>query len=383
MACNVTKLFRARLVRLSVIAAAGIAVLTLSLVVSNGSATNAEAAGTSSTANGGASLCYGEVAITQQNADTATIIDQNTDLVTHTFGVVATPAPTAFSGDGRLLFVGGIGISVIDTSTNTVIQTLPLPGLHVGHLTTNFDGSMLYALSYDGSTAELTLIDRTTGFTLAYRPIDATAHYPLDVLLSADGSTLWYIDGTYPTSTAMELNPATLALVSSTALQAYPTQSALHGNTIYFGDWNGNGVLAMNTQTHVLVPVGPTGFVRAVNISPDGNTMYSINGQSAQLIVTNLITNTSMSGLQLSTIAPLQWIAGIAITADGSKLYVSNSNYAQGGLIAIATASPNAGTFIPMEIYANASTCPLASDPASIVTTTTVASDPVAPSFTG
>jgi DNA-binding beta-propeller fold protein YncE len=353
-------------------------------VVSNGSATNAEAAGASSTANGGASLCYGEVAITQENADTATIIDQNTALVTHTIGVVATPGPTTFSGDGRLLFVGGVGISVIDTSTNTVIQTLPLGGLDVVHLVTNFDGSLLYAYSYGDSTASVIAIDRATGTTLANYPVASGEHAALGILLSTDGSTLWYIDGTFPTSTAIELNASTLALVSSTAIPVWSPHSVLHGNTIYFQDWNGHdGVLAMNTQTHVLVPVGPTAVVWAVAVSPDGNTMYSINGIQKHLVVTNLTTNTSTSGLQLSTITTTLWIDGLAITADGSKLFVSSENYAQGGLIAIATASPNAGTFIPMEIYANASTCPLTSDPASIVTTTTVASDPVAPSFTG
>jgi DNA-binding beta-propeller fold protein YncE len=382
MVFKVSKLFGARLVRLSVIAAAGIGVLTLSLVVSNGSATNAEAAGTSSTANGGASLCYGEVAITQENADTATIIDQNTDLVTHTIGVVATPYPTTFSGDGRLLFVGGVGISVIDTSTNTVIQTLPIGGLHVGYLVTNFDGSLIYAVVSDNSTESVIAITRATGTTVASYPV-AFGHQGFGVLLSTDGSTLWYIDATSLTFSAIELNASTLALVSSTAIPAYSFQFALHGNTIYFGSLIGNGVVTMNTQTHVLVPVGPTGIVWAIAISPDGNTMYSINGQSAQLIVTNLTTNTSTSGLQLNTVAPQELIPGMAITADGSKLYVMASNYAEGGLIAIATASPNAGTFIPMEIYATASTCPLASDPASIVTTTTAAADPVAPSFTG
>ena len=382
MASSITKLFRARPVRLSVVAAAGIAVLALSLMVSNGSATNAEAAGASSTANGGASLCYGEVAVTQRNADTATIIDQNTALVTHTIGVVDAPGPTTFSGDGRLLFVGGVGISVIDTSTNTVIQTLPIGGLHVGHLVTNFDGSLIYAVVSDNSTESVIAINRATGTTVASYPV-AFGHQGFGVLLSTDGSTLWYIDATTPTSTAIELNASTLALVSSTAIPAYSFPSALHGNTIYFGDLIGNGVLTMNTQTHVIVPVGPTGIVWAIAISPDGSTMYSINGQSAQLIVTNLTTNTSTSGLQLNTVAPQDLIPDIAITADGSKLYVMASNYAEGGLIAIATASPNAGTFIPMEIYNNASTCPLASDPASIVTTTTVAADPVAPSFTG
>ena len=382
MAFNVSKLFGARLVRLSVVAAAGIAVLALSLMVSNGSATNAGAAGASSTANGGASLCYGEVAVTQGNADTATIIDQNTDLVTHTFGVVATPYPTTFSGDGRLLFVGGVGISVIDTSTNTVIQTLPLGGLHVFYLVTNFDGSLIYAVVSDYSTTSVIAIDRATGTTLAnYPPASGGA---LGILLSTDGSTLWYIDGTFPTSTAIELNASTLALVSSTAIPVWSPHSVLHGNTIYFQDWNGNdGVLAMNTQTHVLVPVGPIDIVWAVAVSPDGNTMYSINGIQKHLVVTNLTTSTSTSGLQLSTITTTYWIDGLAITADGSKLFVSSENYAQGGLIAIATASPNVGTFIPMEIYATASTCPLTSDPASIVTTTTVAADPVAPSFTG
>lgn len=386
MSLHAVHLVRRRSTQLALVFGLAIALVGSALAFTNSSTVNAAAMSTAGIGSGGASYCYGQLIVPQTNADTATIINQSTDLITQTIGVGAQPMTATYSGDGRLSFVGTYGgqsVDVIDTTDNSINRTLQV-NQRVFGVESNFDGSVLWVYSYDGSVFHVTKIDTATGSTLATFVLLSNV---LDLVLSPNESTLWVVEDAYPDTRIRELNASTLTLVSSTQIPIYPYQTAINasGSTLYMPDVNGSGVAAFDTQSLTTTMFGPAISYNGAALSPSGTTLYTVGSTGTyEMYSFDLSNNTWTVGIDLSTIAQITYLNnGMAITADGSKLYISNMNYGSGGLFVVETADISAASFIPTEIYARAATCPLAIDPAgSATTTTTAVTDPVVPAFT-
>lgn len=386
MALHAVHLVRRRSTQLALVFGLAIALVGSALAFTNSSTVNAAAMSTAGIGSGGVSYCYGQLIVPQTNADTATIINQSTDLITQTIGVGAQPMTATYSGDGRLSFVGTYGgqsVDVIDTTDNSINRTLQV-NQRVFGVESNFDGSVLWVYSYNGSVFHVTKIDTATGSTLATYVVLSNV---LDLVLSPNESTLWVVEDAYPDTRIHELNASTLTLVSSTQIPIYPYQTAIDasGSTLYMPDANGSGVAAFNTQSLTTTVFGPAISYNGAALSPSGTTLYTVGSNGTREMYSFDLSNSTWTvGIDLSTIAQITYLNnGMAITADGSKLYISNMDYGSGGLFVVETADISAASFIPTEIYARAATCPLAIDPAGSATTTTSAeTDPVVPAFT-
>ena len=108
-----------------------------------------------------------------------------------------------------------------------------------------------------------------------------------------------------------------------------PTAIALtpNGKTAYVTNENSNTVSVINTATNTVIatiPVGTNPFLVAV--SPNGSTVYVSNNSytspsNGSVSVINTATNTVVATVALGSNDP----AGLAVTPDGSKLYVTNT----------------------------------------------------------
>ncbi len=381
---------RNRTLRVSVLSALALVLVGAVLAITNGSTLSAGAVVPSS--GGGVSLCYGAVAAAQQNADTESIIDQESNLIVHTIGTGALPASSAYSGDGRYLFVGefgGLSVLMIDTSNNQLVRVLQI-GEHAGNaLVSNYDGSVIWLGTQEDIvyTPHVRKIQTSDGSVIA----SFDGSYADGLRLSPDGNTIWMLNVNYPNTVVNELDAATLSLTSTTTVPVFFHGAALssNGSVLYIADGTdpGIGIAAFDTQTKTYTTLGPSIAIQSLSISPSNSTLYFVGGPygSFALYVLDIASNTWTQHLDLGTAITGGWITGSQITADGSKLFITNSNYAQGGLVAVATANPDTAVFIPMEITSIAAVCPLLIDPAAPTTTTstTAATDPVAPAFTG
>ena len=377
---------RRRFLRVGAIFAISTALVGTAFVVTNRAPSNAAAITPASMGSGGASYCYGQLIVPQRNADTATIINQSTDLITQTIGVGAQPSAVAYSGDGHFAFIGEAGgqsITVLDTTNNSVLRVLQL-GQLVFELISNYDGSIVWA--YTNNLADtLVKVDTTSGSILATRQLSTNV---TDFFLSPDEQTLLTIQYAYQYNNVVSYDTGSLNPLATTTLPGYSNQGALSpdGSKLYLPDANGTGVMVFDTQllTTTTIPSGFPLFYAA--LSPSGTTFYSVgfSGQTTRFYVLDLLTSTWTAGIALPTVAPFTYLIGMAITADGSKVYITAMNYAAGGLFVVETANTSTANFIPTEIYARAATCPLAAEPAPAVSTTTTAAatDPLAPIFT-
>ena len=380
-----TPLLRSRTARVSILSVIALALLGAVLALTNGSSLSAGAIDTATAGANGTSLCYGELAVPQENADTTSIIDQKSNLVTHTIGVQAQPTVAHYSGDGRFLFVSSFNaqsIDVIDTSSNAVLRTLSFGALHPIRFISNFGGSILWVVVYDGMNYNLQKIDAVSGAQLVPQ---VAFGQPYDLLLSPNETTLWIAQSSFSVD-MFEFNAVTLATLSITPMGGYGWSFSMNatGTTIYMADPNGTGIIVFDTATKTVTQLGTITDLRELVVSPSGTTLYGVrvNGWPAlQAVAIDTTTGAVTPGVNLNSLVSGGVTSGLAITADGTKLYYSYINYANGGLVVVETANFNAGTFIPLEIYTTAATCPLAADPAPAVPTT-VAPDPVAPTFT-
>jgi len=385
MALRPKFLVRSRTARVSILSLATIALLGAVLALTNGSPLSAGAINTSRAGGNGASLCFGQVAVSQQLADAETIIDQNSNLVTHTIGVQALPGLSEYSGDGRFLFVSSYqsqSIAVIDTATNTVLRTLSFGASYPARFTPSVDGSILWVNVFDGTSYALQKIDALTGTALTPQVAIGQIYA---MFLSPDGTTLWTAQSGFSVD-ILEINATTLATLSITPTPANGWSLSMNraGSFIYLADASLSGVVVFDTATKAVTRLGSVMYLRELVVSPSGTTLYGVAGPQWHAVAIDTATGAETQGVNLTSLAAGGPTNGIDVTADGTKIYIAVINYANGGLVVLQTSNIATGSFIPLEVYAGPATCPLAVDPAlPVATTTLTGTDPLAPAFTG
>lgn len=113
------------------------------------------------------------------------IVDTEEQIITTKIPVGANPAHLVINPDGSRVYVQnyhGSGISVVNTATNSVMETIDLT--QTGYLAMSPDGNHLWAgrRFYDG---QVSIIDTTTNIITASVPAGT---YPTGLAFSPDGA---------------------------------------------------------------------------------------------------------------------------------------------------------------------------------------------------
>ncbi|RJQ46663.1 MAG: YncE family protein [Gammaproteobacteria bacterium] len=125
----------------------------------------------------------GTMAYVTTHDHNVTVIDTTTNIVTATIAGMSYPFAIAINTDGTRLYVANEGnstVSVIDTSNNSVVTTVPIGpiGGVLRSIATNPSGSRVYTAS-GGSpgTGRVTVIDATTNTVTTSIPVSGTLSY--------------------------------------------------------------------------------------------------------------------------------------------------------------------------------------------------------------
>src|SRR6516164_6302761 len=104
---------------------------------------------------------------------------------------------------------------------------------------------------------------------------------------------------------------------------------------------------ATNTVTGIPIPVGslPIG----VAVTPDGSRVYVANQGAVEGVGTVSVISTATNTVTGIPIPVGSYPFGLAVTPDGSKVYVTNAVYATGTVSVISTAT-NTVTGIPISV---------------------------------
>lgn len=253
--------------------------------------------------------------------------------------VIGPPFILAMATSGRTLYAtDGQVITPIDVASGTAqrpVRTGIAPGPGSPPLLVSRDGRTLYI----AGEARIRRYDIASGRFGTDIPADT----PAAMLLSRDGSTLWYASsGEWYSSGDHQLvavNLATGAVRMRIRVKPYPVALAMtpNGRTLYVAvtgsrrRGNPDEVLPVDAATGAAgPPIRIGGNTDGMAMAPDGRTLYVVmehpgsNGEpSGPAWVTPITLATHAAGHAISVgYAP----SGVVITPDGSTLYVANQD---------------------------------------------------------
>lgn len=233
---------------------------------------------------------------------------------------------TAVAAAAPFVYISNSGsgtISVVDTATNAVTGTIPLPaGAAPWAVATNPANNSLYVTNF--ANGALYVIDLAAGSLVTTVPIGMQ---PIGVAVNAAGTRV-YVTNHLTFGPGIPLFSGSLTVVdantntvlTSLVIGRLPIGVAVHpsGNPVYVALSNGVAIFdtVANAVTGV-ISVGNRPFGLA--LSPSGQLLYVSNQFSNTVTVISTATHT-----QEGEVAVGQSPQGIAVNADGSRVYVAN-----------------------------------------------------------
>jgi YVTN family beta-propeller protein/VCBS repeat-containing protein len=269
-----------------------------------------------------------------ETGGSVSVIDTATNTVIKTIPVGQLPITLAINPNGYFVYVDNTGsqtVSVIFTPTNTVAVTIPVTVS--GGIAISPTGSPLYVPSeFSESVTEINTATNTVVGTI---PI-ATGDDPLDVAINPSGTRLYVLDQPDASNTeeVSVINTATNAVVATVPVGNFATQLALSPDStrLYVTNTNDNTVSVINTAFNTVtatIPVGANTGPAGIAVSPDGSVLYVADSgltyfgssfPARTVSVINTATNAVIETIPVGDIP-----GGVAISPDGTHLYVTNA----------------------------------------------------------
>jgi YVTN family beta-propeller protein len=263
------------------------------------------------------------VYVTDVSINTVTVIDAASNTITATITVDNNPEEIAITPDGMRAYVtcGSFGTSssvpVIDTATNTVITTIPMPfGSFARGIAITPNGKTAYVSNFAANM--VSRIDTATNTVTGTIPV---GNNPVGVAISPDGTRAYVANDN---SSSVSVIDTTISLVIGTVPVGDQPHNLLvtpDGKHVYVADdtFPQGNVSVIDTATNQVTTIATPEGTNWVAVTPDGATVYATNFTSVSVIdtATNTITATIPGGLEDS---------GVAFSSGGLHAYVASTS---------------------------------------------------------
>jgi len=265
------------------------------------------------------------------NSNSVSVFRSNADgslaAVATIAGVGTQPSVAAVRGDQAFAYVTSNAsneLRVIDTSTNTVVQTVTT-GLATPYgVAVSPDGTRVYVANQGGTTVAVFSADSATGQLSSLTTITAGTA-PRAVRFSADGTRAYVANQTSGTVSVINTADNSVIATVNTGGQLFDIAVNPAGTRVYAVDVAGKKVYVIDTATNSVVASPATGNgPRGVVVSADGARFYVSNYNDHTISQFDASTNASLGTVaaDLFNYNPGQ----LAISPNGTSVYV-----AQGG----------------------------------------------------
>ncbi len=223
-------------------------------------------------------------------------------------------------------------VSVIDTTTNAVVQQIPI-GFGQFGIDISPDGTRAYATLLDssdltadpwGRVGSVAVIDTVAGSVLT--TIHTAAPYIADITVSPLGDIVLLTD--HFNNVVRVLSTANDTIMASIPVGFAPDQVAFSpdGKLAYVSNILSATVSVIDTATlTVVATIGGVGAgANTVCVSPDGSRVY-VGSHHNGVSVIDTRSNTVIANLPLNS--PNGPVVAMALAPDGSKLYVTDRHH--------------------------------------------------------
>ncbi|MCA1683606.1 MAG: hypothetical protein LC708_00525, partial [Actinobacteria bacterium] len=302
----------------------------------------------------------GRAYVTNPDSDRVSVIDTATNTVVNTIPVGDRPVGVALTPDGARVYAVNVGdgtVSVISTASDTVVATVAMGG-SPHSVTVTPDGARAWV--YGNGPARV--IDTSSNTVVGTVPGAALVE---DVAFSPDGTRAYLAE---QTAGLLVVDTATLATLAVRYLGFLAREVAVSpdGSRVYVGTSRNLYVFetAWNIQVaFVDVPAGVTDLV----FSPDGARLYVGQYFPGAVVVLNpkgeVWQVDRPATLAVVATVPLQnHTANIDVSPAGDRLYVTVGPVVSEGVVVIDTATNTVVTLIPIvaaDVAVTAATPPL------------------------
>ncbi len=260
--------------------------------------------------------------VAHQAAMVITAVDTATNTVTATIPVPAGPPQyLTFSPDGRRVYVSiwdqartVAAVAVLDTGTNAIMATIPVRTRPYLSATTP-DGQRLYVPNHDSGT--ISVIDTGTNTVTSEIKVAPNPHW---VEMSADGTRAYAAN--HESNVVSVIDTADDSILAEVPVQTSPHSVAVHPiwPMVANVNYDARSVSVIDTNTDRVVATIPVGTnPQDITWAPDGRHAYVVNTSDDTLSVIDGKTATVTATVRTGD-SP----TSVAVLPDGSVAYVSN-----------------------------------------------------------
>ena len=270
--------------------------------------------------------------VTNTTSDTVSVIDTETNTVIATIPVGDGPMGVALTPDGTRAYVTNSNddtVSVIDTASRTVITTIPVGDGPRGVAITS-DGQRVYVTNSLADSVSAISVTSNTVFDTIALPAGAR---PLGILIPRDqgqdegaGTTSFGLDeittfGTNPGDIDFHVLDNSIPIGDGPKGGADKSEGGVFTRAyITLENVDKVAVLDVTVEPNVVIKNIAVGDQPAgVAITPDGSRLYVANGGANTVSVINTSTNAVIKTITVGSNPK-----SVAVTPDGARVYVTN-----------------------------------------------------------
>ena len=209
-------------------------------------------------------------------------------------------------------------VSVIDTTTNTVVATIPVGAFPSGVAVTP-DGTRVYVANIFNS---ISVIDAVTNTVVATIP---SGQFPTGIAITPDGTRAYVVNQIVTNqnkNTVSVIDTMTNTIIATISVGLGPSQIAItpDGTRAYVPDQQDSIISVIDIGTNAVITTIPVAGTAGIAITRDGTRAYVTSPGSGTVSVIDTATNTVAATISLGTNRnPF----GVAITPDGTRAYVT------------------------------------------------------------
>lgn len=262
--------------------------------------------------------CAVRAYVSNADSNDVSVIDTTSNTVVATVPVGTSPFGVAVAPGGARAYVANAfssDVSVIDTSANIVVATVTLNSSPYGMALTP-DGSRAYVTN--PASNAVTVLDTASNTVVATIPV---GNVPYGVAIAPDGARA-YVTNNQADSVSV-IDTSGNIVIATVSVGTFPYGIALtpDGAHAYVANEFSGDVSVIDTLANTVVAtVGVGSAPYGVAIAPNGARVYVANFTSNNVSVIDTATNTVVATVPCGT-APF----GVAVTPDGSRAYVTNA----------------------------------------------------------